>query len=312
MYNFTNDENQPTAPVSNGVDWAKAHPYTAASIVAGALLVMGALIVGERASRPQTSGIQAWGGTDLSFVNSTSFSPNAPIVSTNPNLLNTQAEPDFTSIPYTQNSDLDTPTNEGFSLGDLLALISKPSNSSNSADSGTPDLRGAYAFVPQGLISTTTPGPTRTGTQQKLYQYGNDVGSYISTYEDSHKNAGQVLTDQVQDRQNQSKAQAVKDIGAALASVGRNLQSMDEVPSIVAPVHTALAKSYIDMGAKLALVPDAESDQGYISAIEAYNAAADSFAKQYVALANIFVGTRVVFSPEDPGSVFSFNVGGGL
>ena len=121
-----------------------------------------------------------------------------------------------------------------------------------------------------------------------------------------------MLTDQLNDRQNPQKAQAVRDIGTALQAAGKTLQGIEAVPSIVSSAHTALAESYIEAGIKLSRVPDAQSDQDFITAIQDYNTAAERLGRNYVALANVFSGAGVRFAPQDPGSVFNFSGNAGL
>ena len=64
--------------------------------------------------------------------------------------------------------------------------------------------------------------------------------------------------------------------------------------------------SYQEIGGKLLLVPKAHSDTDRVQAILSYNASADVFVKNYVAMANVFSTAGVKFTPSDPGSVFAF------
>mgnify|MGYP001619925039 CR=1 FL=1 len=298
-------------PVSNGVGWVQEHPYLSALIVAGAFLVFGTLIVGYRASQPQGGSLQVWGGGPDAFLNPTSYEPGIAI--------GTQIEtigggniPVFSALRPQQQTGEQNGTSGGFDVSLFIAGLSQPSTDTAAPASGQPDLSLAYSFIPSGLVATTTPGPKRSALQESLYHYGNDVGSYISTYEARSANTGQVLTDQLNDRQNPQKAQAVRDIGRAMQAAGKSLQGIEAVPSIVASAHTALAKSYIEAGIKLSQVPDAQSDGDFITAIQTYNTAAEKLGHSYVALANVFAGAGVRFAPQDPGSVFNFSGNAGL
>ena len=151
-----------------------------------------------------------------------------------------------------------------------------------------------------------------TAQQQDLYLYGNAVGGEIQSFETLHTNEVQVLKDQAEDRTDPVKSSAVVSLGQGFASIGVYMQGMQEVPSSVAALHSALAQSYQDIGAKLQLVAKAQSDQDFVQAIEAYDSSADTFVHNYAVLAQYFSAQGVIFSAQDPGSVFSFsNTGGG-
>ena len=168
----------------------------------------------------------------------------------------------------------------------------------------------AYAFIPTGLVSIETP-KKRTALQNSLYQYGNDVGSYIQSFEQENPNESQVLWDQAQDRTDAGKAAALTQLAQSLSSLGTTLAQMDgpdqsEVPSQLVSAHDALAKSYQDLGTKLALVPKTQSDADFVAAVNAYDVSAQAFTKNYVNMANLFVAYGVTFASGDPGSVFTF------
>lgn len=299
-------------PVSNGVGRAHEHPYLSALIAAIALILFGTLIVGYRASQPQGGSLQVWGGGPNAFLNPTSYEPEIAM-GTEIETIGGGNTPVFSALRPQQQVGEQNETSGGFDISLFIAGLSQPSTDSAAAPvSDKPDMSLAYSFIPSGLVATTTPGPKRSALQESLYHYGNDVGSYISTYEAGSASTGQVLTDQLHDRQNAQKAQAVRDIGRALQAAGKNLQGIEAVPSTVSSAHTALAESYIDAGTKLTRVPDAESDQDFITAIQDYNTAAERLGRSFAALANVFVGTGVRFTPQDPGSVFNFSGNAGL
>ncbi|MEK7601106.1 MAG: hypothetical protein AAB480_01050 [Patescibacteria group bacterium] len=312
MSDFNDPQDFRPRPVSNGVGWARLHPYLSALIAAGAFLVFGILVVGYRASQPQGGNLQVWGGGPDAFLNPTSYAPGAT-VGTQIETIGGGNTPVFSALRPQQQTGEQNETSGGFDISLFIAGLSQPNADTAAAPvSGRPDLSLAYSFIPSGLVATTTPGPKRSALQESLYQYGNDVGSYISTYEAAGANTGQVLTDQLNDRQNPQKAQAVRDIGTALQAAGKTLQGIEAVPSIVSSAHTALAESYIEAGIKLSRVPDAQSDQDFITAIQDYNTAAERLGRNYVALANVFSGAGVRFAPQDPGSVFNFSGNAGL
>jgi hypothetical protein len=163
-------------------------------------------------------------------------------------------------------------------------------------------------FPTAAIFSTTTSGITRTATQQALYNYGNEVGSYIQTYEQAHQDQTSVLMNQLQDPQNPGKVLAVKNMARDMQSIGESLMKMEDVPSQITKQHTSLAQSYIEIGKNLALVPDAQSSAQLLNAIKIYNDSADTFATNFVAEVAVFGKYKVSFSPDEAGSVFMFSM----
>lgn len=292
------------------MNWARAHPYASASLAAGVFLVFGVFIVAYHATAPVSASPQAWGGAGVLLLNQTSYTPNPVLSAIQSPAFSIQQSPVFLSLAPAPSSGAEGAASTDFDMSVFLATLS--GSSASGAASNNVNLNTAYAFIPRGLVATTTFAPQRTAGQQALYEYGNEVGSYIQSYENQHRDVAQVLRDQIEDRQNAAKAQGVRDIGTALQNVGRSLGNMEIVPDSVAPLHRTLATSYGEIGQKLAGVPDAQGDQAFIAAIEAYNATADTFIRNYVALATFFSVSGVTFSPQDAGSVFSFSVSSGL
>lgn len=292
------------------MSWLQRHPYAAMCAVAGLLVIIGAFIVESRTSA-QPGSLSVWGGTGAPLLNPTSYSPSA-VASERPG---TQGEAGISPIyiPPAQTSDAENPASgETFDFDSFMAALTQPAGPKGVAATSSSDTSLAYSLIPRGLIATTTPEPVRTEVQQKLFNYGNDAASYIQTYEDSNRNASVALRDQAEDRQNPQKIQAVKLVAAGLRTAGESLLGMEELPSLVTSSHKALAESYIEVGRQLSKVPDANGDEAFIAAINAYNAAADTLVKNYVSLATAFSLAGVTFSPQDPGSIFTFSSGGGL
>lgn len=195
-------------------------------------------------------------------------------------------------------------------LADIQQSFQKPA-SSPARPAGSIDI--TYAFPPAGLISTTTssaPANTRTPKQHELYEYGNSVGSYIQSFEQSHSNQTQILKDQIEDRGNDAKNAAVVQLGQAMQNLGKNLLGIQHVPSVAAAQHTALSESYITIGKNLALVPQAKTTNDLLKAIDVYNASAREFAIQFADLATVFVEQGISFGQADPGVLFQFSYGG--
>jgi hypothetical protein len=292
------------------MDWARQHLTTTLSLLAGVLLVGGTILVIERAPA-SPGGARAWGTSGNSLQDPQAYTPN-PVLSTTQPSYGGQS-PNFLPLAPAQplGGEVDSTTGSDTDLAALLAQLSSPPKASADATTSI-DTSLVYDFIPSGLISTSTAGQKRTSQQQALYEYGNEIGSYIQSYETRSGNVPQILRDQIEDRSSAQKGQAVKDVGASLIYIGTQMDRMDRVPEGAEGMHAALAASYKEMGTKLQAVPDAQGDQAFIATIQAYDASADAYAGNFVALADYFALSQVKFSSEDPGSVFTFSGGGGL
>lgn len=292
------------------MDWIRAHPYTSAIAAAVLLAVVGAYVVASRASRPLETRPTSWGGGAAPFLDPTSYTPGTDASRENGSILQqVQDGPPYTYLApsFFQNA---SPIGEEGTY-DFDAFVAQLAAQSRSGSGGTQDASGsslgAYSYIPRGLISTTTSRSTRSALQQELYDYGNDIGSTIESFEQQHSNTVQILKGQVEDRANPEKAAAVVKVGRDLEELGKILAAMETVPSAMASTHKALAQSYIEIGKNLALVPGAERDSDFIRAIQTYNASADTFVKNYIQLVSLFGAHGVVFTAADGGRVFTFN-----
>ncbi len=295
------------------MEWVRTHPYTSAIGAAALLVVVGSYVVISRASQPVATGPTSWGGEAVPLLNPTSYTPAATPAKRDGDIMRqvqdgppyTYTAPNFTNTtpPSGENPD-------SYDFDAFIAELTRQSTLKTPATAGDTGTINAYAYVPRGLIATTTPPSTRSAIQIELYDYGNDIGSTIESFEQQHSNAVQILKVQVEDRADADKAAAVVRVGHDFEELGKQLLKMEPVPSVAATAHEALAQSYIGLGKKLALVPDAERDADYIKAIEAYNASADVFVQNYVRLVSLFGAYNVTFTSVDGGKVFTFNPGG--
>jgi len=284
--------------------WLFSHPYTIALVFAGILLLVGGVVVVNRAPVQPEGEEMRWGGVGTNLQNPLQSAAGLRQENARQDLYAEvlKGPPFFyggapAQIPTVQ------PGGDDFDFEGFLASLTRRSSESNAGDSSTPD---AYSFIPRGLLSIASHEKERTETQQKLYDYGNEVGSYIETYESTNHNAPQILKDQFEDRQDGVKNDALRGLASGLSRVGASLGGMEEVPGEVDSAHARLAASYVDMGEKLAGIPDATSDQALLDAMLTYNASVEAFSKNFVALAILFSAHGVSFTPEDPGSVFTF------
>jgi hypothetical protein len=288
-----------------------SHPYAVTLSATAVLVLVGALFVVTHAAVPaQTQQTVSWGGesglpADPSYQTNVAATAN---VSPQPTPA-PQQDTSVVNLPIIQSQDgQDASQVAASSLDALLALLSTSSTTSVSAGSSeNAQVADAYALIPQGMVATSSASNAkRTALQNALYNYGNAAGAIIGTYEDTHANVPQILKDESVDRTNADKVAAMVAVGNALTQVGKGMAEVADVPSPIVTYNAALAKSYEDIGAKLVLVAQAQSDTDVLATVKAYDSAADTFTTNYVALASYLSATGVTFAPDDPGSVFSF------
>ena len=302
------------------MDWIRTHPYLTTSIAACTALFFGGLVVLERTQSVSPVGVTTWATDSSGVIDVTSGTPSnssqnqtlvqASIIN---QALNNYSAPNYKppAATTTSTSQIVVSDSSSFDYNAFLATLTQsatpPKNNSSTTTSQPSNAFSAYSFIPTGMISTTTSyTQQRTPTQDALYQYGNEAGSYIQSYEKFHTDTTNVLQDQIADRNNPDKIAAVQKIGQDLQDLGTQLSGMTEVPDQVTAAHNALAASYTEIGQNLVKVPSASYDSDFVNAIKTYDASADTFTKHFVTLAMIFSAYGVKFGPEDPGSVFTF------
>ncbi|MDR3570714.1 MAG: hypothetical protein P4L81_00745 [Candidatus Pacebacteria bacterium] len=294
------------------MNWVQMHPYSATLLLVLLLLLGGAGLVTSRAPvNPTAQSLETWGGGALTPSYQAVASAQSPqqivqavVQNQGPSTLS--LPPLATSSPTTTQS-----TSPGsFDYIAFLAQLSGNTTVSASSSKGETAAQAtalAYQYIPTGLVATTAVAKKpMTAAQQTLHDYGNEVGGEIQGFENLHTNEAQILKDQAEDRTNTAKAAAVAALGQGFIGVGTYLQQMQDVPSVATSLHSALAKSYLDIGTKLQAVAQAQSDGAFIQAIENYDTSANTFVHNYGALAQFFSEQGVTFSPQDPGSIFSF------
>lgn len=285
--------------------WLTAHLYLAALAVIAVTLTIGAFFLKSQMQLSPQAEPSAWGG---------SFGPPGASAPYTPPRVVPDAATIHTSAPYTYTPPEAGTTNatqapgDSFDFNGFVSMLLRTSASTEVTPTqvSASDTGSAYAYIPSGLWSAPSQ-KTRTAAQQALYEYGNEVGSFVQSFETQYPAMAQILKDQAEDRSNAAKAQALKTLAGALGGLGNSLLTVDTVPASAASFHSALAKSYQELGKKLAAVADARSDADFVAAIQAYDASADIFVKNFVALAQLFVAQGVSFGSADAGSVFSFS-----
>ena len=289
------------------MEWLRTHPYAASIAGAGILILLGVFTVKERASvAPDSSTTSVWGGVGTHLFNPSS-GMSGPFENNSENIYSdVRTGPPFYYNPTpAQTPPSSAGADDSFDFEAFLSVLAGPQKTGG-ASSDDSLLDTAYSFIPSGLISTSISQKERTPLQQALYNYGNEAGSFIQSFENSFRNASQILRDQSEDRENPQKNTALVSLAEGLAEVGNALERMEEVPSEIRAAHAKVAVSYREMGEKLVSVPEARRDDAFLSAIRDYNTIVESYLKNYVALATLLSAYGVVFTAEDPGSVFTF------
>lgn len=286
------------------MEWLRSHPYLDALITAGALIIIGVLVVRTQLAAPSTPGTDTtWGGGNGVFVNTvTDGHTELPSQPTGPQL----KTEDFGYIPLRAQNDIGTgPTDDSanFDFASFVASLAQPVRTIvDQGDTGA----DAYAFIPSGLIATTTLARPRSARENALYAYGNDVGDLITSFENQHPNQPATLKNHMEQKDDPEAIAALKKLGNDLAHLGDSIDALGIVPKEAASANKSLADAYRSIGTKLAAVPDARENDALYDAVVTYNSAAEDFVKKYVSLALLFQSYGVTFSPGDGGSIFVF------
>jgi len=294
------------------MDWIRNHPYATALTGACILVILGTWLIINRSNTPAPTGVSAWiGNPGVSIV------PSPATVPTNTGgIVVSSGNYGTQTLPYTVPASTTVaiaPTSGSGTSFDFDAFLAELSNASTPKQVGSPSSTtaidsNAWTYIPSGLVSTSSGMQKRTPAQQALYVYGNEVGSYVQGYNNTHQDQVQIMKNALNDRQNTSKAQAVASIGIDMETVGEGITEISDAPSEALFQNTALANSYTDSGKKLVAVAAAlpGRDTDLAKAIETYHTSIGTFVTNYVALANLFKAYGVTFAPSDAGSVFMF------
>lgn len=289
--------------VSSKPSWVHRHPFLATTIGIGSLLGLGGVMVLQRFDVNPAGTSGAWGGAGGFFAGT--------IRNTNPNRITAE---DITRLQSSQESHavipIYKPSVDGTPAGtdavaDILAQLVQ--NTPVSVGGASPTTPGSYSFIPQGLVSVETPTKKRSAVQEKLYDYGNRVGTYIKGYEDTHYGTTQILKDQLEDRTNPDKISAVKRLGLDMQALGVELRNIPDIPTEAAGMHKEYANAYIRAGLDLVKVMEAEGDEAFVNAITTYNADVEKLTTQFLLLVALFGTNEVTFSSSDYGNIFMFS-----
>lgn len=296
------------------MEWIRMHPYTSAVLAVCLVVFFGVILVNQKSAvSSDSSSIIAWGGGGDGFFNTPLGSKPAEIEERRDLFQAVQNTAPFSYIPFRNTSQSLIETEEqDAELAEVLKFLSG-AISGNETGNINPTTEGSgfdvYSFIPRGLIATTSTRAIRTSTQNELYGYGNDAGFIIMTFEDTNEGMSRVLKDQAEDPTNAEKNQRLQDLAEDMIRVGEDLEALNRVPQIAVAANKALAKSYKEMGAKLALISGVSGDDARIEAMLSYNTTVESFVKNFVNVATLFSAAGVTFQQFDGGSVFTFSAG---
>lgn len=281
------------------------------AIVIAVVFVLSAIyfIERQRAVAP-TGGNASWGRIGAYFEPD----PVSPAVSPEQTpLSDTDTEPETLVIPkpatpvnLTPKPDTAQPPKDGtFDYKAMLnALRHDPDTPPPQTTSKTfLELLESYSFAP----SLAAPEQKqKTVQQEKLFAYGNQIGAQIKGFAAVNPNMGQLVIDQANHRDDQTKGDAVRELGSRYKALGENILALRDIPPEAENAHQKLGQSYVQLGEALAKVPDATTDQAFLAAITAYNNKADAYTGAFTGMVTLFTTLNVNFDESDSGSVFSF------
>lgn len=284
------------------MNWLVAHAYVVFLGVAAFMIVTASAVINRDVATPaQNAGWGRVGGFSLTNTNSqTNVGYTQPQqVVTAENLEATE----YSVLPI--RSALDT-TIDSALPEEWESLLSQLVAPEKTPERGEEETTGAYSFIPRGLISITEPVEQKTALQQELFDYGNRVGALIRAFDEAHVNMISQLKDAYADRGNTMKRETAERIGTDYETLGKEIESLADVPTAVKSMHLSIARAYQDAGKKMVTKLRAQSDEEFLAAMHAYNASALQFTNSFVALATYLSASGVKFSTSDAGSIFTF------
>ncbi len=285
------------------MEWLSAHRYAALLLGASFLLASGSYIVRNHNTETSSDNVGTWGGGGI-FVNP--VDKNAPSAESSPQESPAQTQSHSYISPFGSKSPL-AANPEAAQNAEFNSILAQLSGPPPKKPLPSPDKTlDVYAFIPSSIPAYTgvEKESSLTPTQVALKSYGNDIGTSIQAYEDRHRDAAQILKNFIEDRGSSVKKEAQKQLGAELVSVGKAMENTQGVPKEAAAPGMALAKSYQEIGSNLAAVPDNSRNEDIVAAVTKYNASADRFVQNFIALSLLFQTYDVKFAADDPGSVF--------
>ena len=305
--------------------WLRSHPFALLFAGAGLVLLAIVIIINGKTVPPSSFGRSVAlipGGSSNTLqdpgISERYISPaDAGDSLIEPSVQTTQSdsgESGTASIPIPAGSPQTSPsrtTPEETETQFFSPLFSGTAPSSaSSPDTSLADklLSEAYALVPPSYSLAINAPTTRSPEQQALYRYGNQAGLAVITFSNTHADMADVLTTWTEDRDDDAARAQAEEIAVDMIALGDTLLSLQNVPQSAAAANQALAAGYKTAGAELSILLDSGgSDSRLLDSMNEYNAAADEFARSYIALVDLFARSDVTFAPTDMGSAFALS-----
>ena len=322
--------------------WIRAHRYTAALIAMAVLVVVG----GVMATREKPAGTA--GGTTVENISvpypyyapPTGESRAGTAAGENPQPWKvTASKPASSTVLFFGHPAQPEAPAAAETVPNLAPVPVTQQAPVKTADTS---LNGAYLLFFQQLANILSPKDTRSPEQKALFDYGNTAGAIIKTFEDTHRGIPQTLKAFFDDHTaaaiaagnatvpdayaqlNANSAPAksaltkeqlaanVQGVADEYAALSAEIQDIKDVPPAAEIANKKLAEGYAAVAKGLSGLTKAETDEQLLAAIDAYNATADAFIKNYVSIVDLFSAYGVKFGANDPGVVFSFGGGSTL
>lgn len=283
------------------MNWLFAHAYVVLLGIAVCILIATGVSLNQSAEAPASG--TGWGRTGgFSLTNTTATNIDT---SNNPALATPQdVQPqEYSVLPIRSALDSTLTSALPDEWQSLLQQLVAPEQAPKTSGESTTD---AYSFIPSGLISAPEPVDQKTALQQELFDYGNRVGYLIRAFDEAHMNMIPQLKDAYADRGNTAKRETAERIGTDYEALGKELESLPDVPPAITSMHLSIARAYQDAGKKMVTKLRARDDEEFLAAMNTYNASAIQFTNSFVALATYLSAAGVRFSTTDAGSVFTF------
>ena len=288
--------------------------------IAGILLLTNANVF-QKKGTAVSPGVKAWGGTtistDLPGDKETQL-PEATVTlqytDTDPNAV-IQPLPSYIipSIHAGSKNGPEKNLQNPYDFNLFSAALSQSLTQQNAQvppKTSTSIFYNAYSLVPRGLISASilgTPATKRTPEEKAFYAYGNAIGLQIQSFDSSHNNTTANLDAFFKDRTSQSKVTPLLALANDYEKLADDISGTENVPKELVGMHSSLAQGYRTISKGLVQLSKGGSDKELSDAVLAYDASADEFIKNFVALADFFSVRGIKFSGSDPGKIFTFN-----
>lgn len=300
-----------------------SRPILTGALVLIGLSVGGVVFVSTRLTTQSQGSSTTWGVTEFIPTPATFSTKDAPPLEKRITeselftLLSRSEERTYVTLtPKTNTYEILAPIDGVYAYenpSDVAALIDSIEPSAYiqtpNTDGSEITLDDIYGYLPQGLVSPPTDRtPRMTETQSALYDYANTVGSYIESYFDTWgTQQTTVMRQYFEDRTSAVKKATAYELADALENLSNDLSEVEQIPPALQKEHERLVSGYQALSNATRVIIDAEGDDAFLNAINASNAHADSFAKNYIAIVDILSTHTVTFTNTDPGRVFSFN-----